>query len=190
MTKSYYAKKRIEGVKERNALNRQRAAAMERNVATFLLGSRVPSSGASWMKGDVRVKSATWGEILVECKLSSMIHTVHGPLLVIQDRWLEKIENDFRAMKCAFGILVIRFHGQLGNGYAVLPKAVFDQIHVGEYTVRQVPIKKKSYYAYKVHMPDEHAAEYVELLFNRGSYIVYPLVQFRDDFHAEVKELV
>lgn len=132
---SYYAKKRIESTRDRNKLNRQRAGSMERRVATFFSGMRVPSSGASWMKGDARIKSNKYGIIFVECKLSSILHHSLGPVIKFQNSWITKTEKDARSMLCVFGVVIFRYHGHNGVGYVAVARDLYTKLAEGAETV-------------------------------------------------------
>lgn len=99
--------------KEINATNRRRAKAMERRVAKFLNGLRIPMSGAAAkFKGDVTVDFVNNpGKYIVECKLSDAISINKHPQIVIRLDWFTKIQQEAAAMRAKFGILVIHYHG-------------------------------------------------------------------------------
>lgn len=96
---------------EINAINRRRAKEMERRVAKFLKGNRVPASGAMMgMKGDCYIPLVNSGQYLVECKLSA--HKAYdAPTIILDLRWFDKILKDTKSMNARFGILVIHYHG-------------------------------------------------------------------------------
>lgn len=107
--------------KEINATNRRRSKDMERRVARYLKGLRVPASGAMMgMKGDCYIPLATGGQYLIECKLSAAKDRQDKPRMTLDMKWFSKIINDYRAMNMHFGILVIHYHG-LKEDYVFVP---------------------------------------------------------------------
>lgn len=105
LTSEYELKKTRQEI---NATNRRRAKEMERRVARYLKGMRVPASGAlAGMKGDCKIPLADGEQhYYVECKMSAQ----NSFPLTIQ--WFDKVLTDTVAMNSRFGILVIHFHGK------------------------------------------------------------------------------
>lgn len=105
LTSEYELKKTRQEI---NATNRRRAKDMERRVARYLKGMRVPSSGAiAGMKGDCKIPIVGGEEhYYVECKSSAQLAF---PLTML---WFDKVLIDTVAMDARFGILVIHFHGK------------------------------------------------------------------------------
>jgi hypothetical protein len=94
-----------------NKVNRDRAKFMERRVAKFLCGNRVPGSGAfTGYKGDGKIRMKNDHFFLIECKLSANNHKLYGKGIPFLAKWLEKHINDTNAMKCVFGIFVLHHH--------------------------------------------------------------------------------
>jgi hypothetical protein len=87
--------------------NKDRSRRQEQRVAKLFGGNRVPMSGAGSIKGDVMIPYDEYRNIYVECKLTEK-DTMRIPV-----SWLQKIEEEAKAMRCIFGILVISFlHGK------------------------------------------------------------------------------
>lgn len=93
--------KRTKG--EQAKLNKQRATRMEKDIAKYLKGNRVPMSGSGSIKGDCIVPFDEYRSIYVECKFTEK-DTKKVPIT-----WLEKIRKDTISMRCVFGILVIQW---------------------------------------------------------------------------------
>lgn len=122
--------------KEINKTNKDRARAMERRIAKYLRGSRVPMSGAAaqW-KGDCIVPLINNpGIYLVECKLtasrikssagkntekltdpSKTVKSEEVGNMAIQLKWFTKLRSEVQAMNAKFGILVIHYHNFTGD---------------------------------------------------------------------------
>ena len=101
-----------------NKRNKDRSKSMERRIAQFLGGNRVPMSGAGSLKGDGLVYFDR-GLYIIECKSSSMITNQKRPKMRINFEWLTKLESDVRAMRARFGILVMHYHRTRHN-YVVM----------------------------------------------------------------------
>lgn len=99
--------------KEINATNRRRAKEMERRVAKFLNGLRIPMSGAAAnFKGDITVDFVNNpGKYIIECKLSDDLSGSNLPQLVIELKWFAKMQKEAAAMRAKFAVLVIHYHG-------------------------------------------------------------------------------
>lgn len=107
---------------EVNNTNRRRAKQMERRVANYLKGKRVPASGAMMgMKGDCYIPLLGGGQYLIECKLSANRDAADQPQIVLSLFWFEKIMKDARAMNARFGVLVIHYH-RCSPDYVFIPE--------------------------------------------------------------------
>lgn len=106
---------------EINATNRRRSKDMERRVAKYLRGTRVPASGAiAGMKGDCVIPLVS-GFYLVECKLSAAQNeTDNHPKIILNMNWFDKIIQDAKSMGAKFGVLVIHFHSRKRD-YVFIP---------------------------------------------------------------------
>ncbi len=111
----YLKRKRI------NKRNKDRSRAMETRIAHLLDGSRVPSSGAGALKGDV-VAPSPLGDFLVECKLSQREDRNGIQHFTLELPWLTKIRKEARESKPrrAFGVVVFRYHDVRRGDYAVM----------------------------------------------------------------------
>lgn len=93
-------------------LNKARSKSMEREVAAYLGGSRVPMSGAAaqW-KGDCYVEFVNNpGKYLIECKMSAQRDVLNDGQIRIDFKWLPKMRKEAQLMNSKFAILVIKFH--------------------------------------------------------------------------------
>jgi len=125
------AEERSIAVRKRNADNRRRAAVMERRIAKYLQGSRIPMSGAGALKGDGIVYSKI-GMYLVECKLSALFSKGYSvPSMRFEYRWLSKLEKDVKSMRAKFGILVFHYH-KTRPDYVIMRRDWF--YHLGDDT--------------------------------------------------------
>jgi len=116
-------------VAKRNALNKQRAKAMERRVARYLKGSRIPMSGAmAQYKGDVTIPFVNNpGGYLIECKLSAQ-----APKGIPQIRlfysWFPKIHSEAKSMPMMkFGIVIIHYH-QKSDDYVFIRRDIVEKL--------------------------------------------------------------
>jgi hypothetical protein len=99
--------------KEINAINRRRAKNMERDVAYYLKGKRVPSSGAiAGMKGDCTIPLESGGFYIVECKMSANQDKSGNSCIILSLEWFNKVVKDARSMSAKFGVLVIHYFGK------------------------------------------------------------------------------
>src|ERR1043165_4396009 len=86
---------RLEELRRRNMLNKQRSRTMETKEAAYLGGKRVPFSGAGSIKGDIIVKGG-----LIECKMSSAYDLkLNDPFIVISFSWLMKVREEAVLMR-------------------------------------------------------------------------------------------
>lgn len=110
LTSEYELKKTRQEI---NATNRRRAKNMERDVARYLKGKRVPSSGAiAGMKGDCTIPLENSGFYLVECKMSAAQDKYGNSKIVLTLDWFDKVLKDAQSMNARFGILVIHYFGK------------------------------------------------------------------------------
>lgn len=92
-------------------LNKARSKTMERDVAHFLGGSRVPMSGAAaqW-KGDCYVEFVNNpGKYLIECKLSAQRDKYNDGNIRLSFDWLPKMRTEARQMNCKFAVLIVKY---------------------------------------------------------------------------------
>lgn len=95
-------------------LNKRRAKDMEKEVCKYLGASRTPMSGAGFVKGDgILYLPNDQGIAVIECKVSSALHSTYGADISIQTKWIEKLISDTSALKglgARFGFIVLRWH--------------------------------------------------------------------------------
>lgn len=112
-------------------LNRDRSARMERDITQKINGRRTPMSGAGFVKADGIVQLPNdQGIALIECKVTSSIHTKHGPQVAFKLDWLSKLEEDIQSMRLLgsrFGALIVKFHGT-SRIYVFINKKYLTQI--------------------------------------------------------------
>lgn len=96
-----------------NKTNRSRAQSQENWAANYLGLKRVPQSGGGWSKGDVSGELPNdAGKLLLECKMSSAIHPVHGKSVKIDFSWFPKLQKEVEQMGALFGVILLHFHNQ------------------------------------------------------------------------------
>jgi len=179
--------------KKINALNRSRAKDMERKVARILHGERIFGSGAfKGYKGDCKVPF-TYGELLIECKLTESFHKVlKTPQINLDTKWLAKIHHEAYTMKCRFGLLVFHYFAypdniaviKLSDVQWLLAKISRDDvfISIGEigYNTAQ---KKLGSIAIRKNWLDTHwsvgmIGKYIACTIHGYPYIFLPLLDF------------
>lgn len=122
-----YAEERLAAYRANSKSIRARSSQMERNVAKYLLGKRVPYSGAGAAKGDCEVETDKIGRIFIECKYSASVHASQGPRIRIDFRWFDKIDRDAQIMKARFGALVFRYHDVRLSNYVIISTDVLEK---------------------------------------------------------------
>lgn len=184
--------------REINATNRRRAKDMERRVARYLKGKRVPSSGAiAGMKGDCKIPLEK-GFYLVECKLSAQEDKGLAKI-PLQLTWFDKIIKDSISMDARFGVLVIHFHGKKQD-YVFVPsnamrllamhsKFAFDVDYIRNDIIPRdittVGEKKRSTYDLFEHklissLITVHGFQCTAFRMQDGVWHIFSLEQFRD----------
>ncbi len=107
---SDFARMRKESIVKRNNTNKRRSKEMERRIAKYLGGRRVPFSGAGDVKGDVLVNSK-YGMCIIECKLSEAWNGYYDcPEIKLAFAWLDKLFTEVKHMGARFGALVFHYH--------------------------------------------------------------------------------
>lgn len=124
---SSYGDERVAAKRALTKQIRARSSEMERNVAKFLLGRRVPMSGAGYMKGDCEVETDKVGRIFIECKYSASRHTYKGPRIRLDYRWFDKMHGDAVKMKAKFAALVFRYHDVRFSNYVIISTDVLER---------------------------------------------------------------
>jgi len=113
-----FGSERLDALRKRNALNKQRSRSMETAVARILGGKRVPFSGAGSIKGDIIVKGG-----LIECKMSAAYDShLNDPFIILSFSWLTKIKEEavlMRSLGITFSALVFHFHNVKGYGVLI-----------------------------------------------------------------------
>jgi len=113
-----FRSERLDALRKRNALNRQRSRSMETNVAKILGGKRVPFSGAGSIKGDIIAHGG-----LFECKMSAAYDAhLNDPFIILSFSWLTKIKEEavlMRSLGITFSALVFHFHNVRGYGILI-----------------------------------------------------------------------
>lgn len=131
-----------------NRLNRQRARAMEQDVAKFLGGLRVPMSGAGYLKGDVLARTYTGDLVLIECKISAR-EGKYGPLFFMDVRYFENMIKSAASMGAAYAALVFRYLGSSTLYFCML----LDNFELLGYNINMLPyveLGKSRYVLHKV----------------------------------------
>ena len=91
---SDFRSERLAASRNYRELNRKRARIMEKKLATYLKGKRVPFSGAGSIKGDVLAQG-----VLVECKLTEQYGVIEKtPMITLKIAQLEKIHKEAQSM--------------------------------------------------------------------------------------------
>lgn len=122
-----YAEERLAALRANSKRIRARSGQMERNVATFLLGRRVPMSGAGSMKGDCEVETDKIGRIFIECKYSAGTDNMGSPRIRIDFRWFDKMREDAVKMKARFAALVFQYHDVRFAKYVIISTDVLQK---------------------------------------------------------------
>lgn len=192
---SSYREERLAAMDANRRLIRSRSAEMERNVAKFLSGRRVPMSGAGYLKGDCEIVTDKVGRILIECKYSAHRDKTRGPNIRIDFKWLDKMERDAAAMKAVFPALVFRFHDVRLSNHVIIRTDVLktydteDRISGAAY----IDAGDRSGITLYKSMLDTAIAAHafghpVALLTcNRGEYAVITLALFKEIIHGTEK---
>lgn len=115
--------------RETNARNKSRSKDMERRIARYLRGRRIPMSGAAAKyKGDVEIPLINHpGMYLIECKMSAKQMNDNSPAIRIIFAWFSKIHDEAKAMNAKFGILIIHFLGR-AEDYVFLSDETIDKL--------------------------------------------------------------
>lgn len=183
-----YADERLAAIRARNKRSKRRAGQMEREVASFLGGRRVPMSGAGSMKGDCEVETDKIGRIFIECKHSSQLHPKHGPAIRVDYRWLDKMHKDATSMRAKFAALVLKFHGSRLTSYVILSTDVLEKY--GSLEHLSVPYEIDTDNASGItlyrHPTDELMATHGAILLhcNRGTYMIISIADFKEIIHG------
>jgi len=122
-----YAEERLAALRANSKRIRARSGQMERNVAAFLLGRRVPMSGAGSMKGDCEVETEKIGRIFIECKYSAGMDRDGSPRIRIDFRWFDKMHVDAVKMKARFAALVFQYHDVRFAKYVIISTDVLQK---------------------------------------------------------------
>lgn len=174
-----YGNKRALAYKKQNKLNRERAKRMEKYVSQYLGGNRVPMSGAGFLKGDGLVYFDK-GLYLIECKFSSMRNSKNQvPKIRLDFRWLTKLEDEVKAMRARFGILVFHYRCKKGN-YVIMRLDWFREyinpivkIHPG-YTIMSSGINMEH-----EDLESRMAENVISLTIPQGEYVIMMIEDFK-----------
>lgn len=168
-----------------NRLNKSRARAMERRVAQYLKGNRVPMSGSGTLKGDCFVPFDEYRTIYVECKLTQSYQ------MAMDQKWFYKVQEETKSMRCVFGIFVIHFFGNGGDTVLLSDDAV-EKFHAlsGIDISEGAEVWEKEYRAKYVCIPREFfrlkPKTWIDV--NEGLWLGLPLSEFRE--HLEEKDRI
>lgn len=186
---SSFAEERLAAKRAVSKQIRQRSSAMERDVARYLIGRRVPMSGAGSMKGDCEVETDKIGRIFIECKYSASHHPLYGPRVRINFRWFDKMHRDAVSMKARFAALVIKYHDQRLSQYVILSTDVLTQYDDPNRISDAVVIDAKDKSGIELFKSVVDAALVVKpvaiLRCNRGDYVIMPIALFKEIIHGD-----
>jgi len=186
---SSYAEERIAARRAINAQSKRRAREMERRVAKFLGGHRVPMSGAGAIKGDCEVFTDAIGRVFIECKYSAGIHPSYGPTFHLQMKWFPKLEQDAEIMRARIAALVFRYHDKRLSDYVIIRTDVLLKyvplFNLATSTVLDYS-GKKVVAIYKKHLDAAFAVnpESVIMRSDYGDYAIILLETFKDIIHG------
>lgn len=187
-----YAEERLAAYRAQSKEIRRRSAQMEREVAKFLLGRRVPMSGAGSMKGDCEIETDKIGRIFIECKYTAGQHKIHGPIMLIDFKWFDKMHKDAISMKARFAALVFKYHGSRLSQYVILSTDVLTRYDTEDRLTGAIVINalKGSYNMIKSELDTALAAhefrkDVVLFRCNRGEYAIMPITLFKEIIHDD-----
>lgn len=192
-----YADERLLAWRANSKLIRARSSQMERDVAKFLIGKRVPYSGAGALKGDCEVETEKVGKIFIECKYSAHRNEYKGPGIRIDFRWFDKIHRDAGIMRAKFGALVFKYHGGRFSSYVIISTDVLEKYATRDYLTGAARINagdKSGISLYKsmvdaafVGHLDKHEVAVLEC--NRGTYVFMPISLFKELIHGDADSI-
>lgn len=189
---SSYAEERTAALRANSKQIRARSAEMERDVAKFLQGRRIPMSGAGAYKGDCEVETEKVGRIYIECKYSASRFRDKGPRIRIDFRWFDKMERDTITMRANFPVLVIKYHGSGRlTSYVIMRTDVLERYATTDCITGAVTIsagdksgielfKQTIDTAFSTHS-NQCAVALLEC--NRGLFVIMPIAAFKDLIH-------
>lgn len=185
-----YADERRAMTKAMLAQSRRRSREMELRVAKFLLGHRVPMSGAGTIKGDCTVVTDKVGQVFIECKYSAG-HTKSGiPVIALDLRWLVKMHTDSVSMRAKFPALIFRYHGGRLSDYVIVPLDAYTRYGEQEFLTDAPELdfgdktmtKLKQTLLEQLLSASTHRV--IHLKTKVGPYIIMDLVDFKDIIHG------
>lgn len=147
---------------------------MEQRIAKLLKGSRVPMSGSGTLKGDCFVPLDEYRTIYVECKLTQ------NEMMIMPQKWFFKIQQEAKAMRCVFGILVVHFVSESGDWVLIPEHGVrrleqeleellpVHSIHETVYSKKGIAMRRNFF----IENP------YTWLQFEEGLWTIMPLLDF------------
>jgi hypothetical protein len=192
-----YAEERLAAWRANSKEIRRRSGEMERNVAKFLLGRRVPYSGAGAAKGDCEVETEKVGRIFIECKYSASRTPTMGPRLRIDYRWFDKMARDAEIMHARFPALVFRYHDVRLSNYVIISTDVLEKYDPIDRLTGAAIIDtgdKSGIELFKVNI-DKAFAEHLNhyevaiLQCNRGRYVITTLALFKEMIHVDTNSI-
>lgn len=189
---STYAEERHAAIRARNMQSKRRAAEMERFVAKFLGGNRIPMSGAGTMKGDCDVVTDKIGKVFIECKYSAQIDAKRGPMVRITYQWLDKMHKDALTMHAKFAALIFRYHDQRLSSYVIISTDVLEKYWDIGCIVGAAVIdtnERSGHTMFKKHLEQamvahERKEPFVVLKCNRGLYAITTIAKFKEIIHG------
>lgn len=187
-----YADERKAAIRSINAQNRRRAKEMERNVAKYLEGLRVPYSGSGVQKGDCDVVTDKIGRVFIECKYSAGRHKTGEPNIRIDFRWLDKMATDAVSMRAKFAALVFQYHNVRLSKYVIVPLKVFVTYDNAERLINASIIDAKNQSGINLLKSTLDTAfsanpnsEQIALLYcTRGEYVIMDIDIFKSMIHG------
>jgi hypothetical protein len=187
-----YAEERVAARRAINKQSKQRAAEMERRIAKFLLGQRVPMSGAGAIKGDCDIQTEKVGKIFIECKYSASVDRQGKQRIIVFWSWLDKMYEDAASMKARMAALVFRYHGTRLSDYVIIRTDVlekYDSLERLEGAATLDTGLASSYTLYKHKLDALFAAntsgrQIGLIMCNRGTFVVMTIADFKEIIHG------
>ena len=188
-----YADERTAALRANSKRIRARSGEMERNVAKFLIGKRIPMSGAGAMKGDCEVETEKIGKIFIECKYSASRREGYGPRIRIDFRWFDKMHRDAGTMHARFAALVFRYHDVRFSNYVIISTDVLTKYDTIDRLTGAAIIQggdKSGIELYKSMIDAAFAAhldrqDVAVLECNRGRYVIMTIALFKELIHGD-----
>lgn len=187
-----YADERIAAIRSRNLQSKRRAREMELRIAKYLLGHRIPMSGAGALKGDCEVVTDKVGKIFIECKYTAGRDKSNHPQIRLNFSWFDKMERDAISMRAKFAALIFRYHGLRLSDYVIMPISAFVRYDDANRLINVAIIDGGDAHGMNLRRGTIDNAwqmnpnkENIALLYcSRGQYVLMDLETFKDIIHG------